>query len=72
MLAFVREQLARAVQHVAALGPDAVDVVADFGEPAVLEGADLILHELLETVSGQLFVFDVIGFVLLYENRHRK
>jgi hypothetical protein len=60
----VGEELTGTVEDVAALGADAVDVVADFGEAAFLERAHFVLHELLEAVAGQLLVFDVVGFVL--------
>lgn len=51
------------MQDVVALGPDAVDVIANFRKPTVLVRARLVLHELLETVPGQLFVFYVVALV---------
>lgn len=55
------------MEDVAALRSDAVDVIAYFAEAAVLEGADLVLHELLEAVPGELFVFDVVRLVFLWK-----
>ena len=65
MLAFVRVELSAGVEDVSASGPDAVDVVAHFGEAAPVEVAVLVLHELLEAVPVQLLVFDVVALVLL-------
>ena len=65
MFPFVREQLSRAVQDVAALRPNAMDVVAHLREPALLERTHLVLHELLESVARQLLVFDVVRLVFL-------
>lgn len=65
MFSLVGEELAGAVEDVVALRPDAVDVVADFGEAAVLVGADLVFHELLETVARQLLVLDMVRLVFL-------
>lgn len=63
VLPFMREELARTVQNVRALRPDAVDVIADFRKPTVFERAHFIFHEFFEAVSGQLFVFDMVRFV---------
>lgn len=61
----VREELAGGVQDVATVGPYAVDVVADPGEAALVEGAGLRFHKLLETVARQLLVLDVVRLVLV-------
>lgn len=60
MLSLMGEELARRVEYVAALGSDAVDVVANFGEATLLERAGLVLHEFFESIPRQLLVFDVI------------
>lgn len=54
------------MKDVAAVGSYAVDVIADTGETALLECTRFRLHELLEAVAGELLVFDVVGFVLVW------
>ena len=66
VLALVRVELAAGVQHVVAVGPDAVDVVDLLGEAAVVEAALVVLHELLEAVLVQLLVLHVEVLVLLH------
>ena len=70
MFALVRVELAARVQHVGAALADAVDVVADAREAAAVEVARLVLHELFEAVARQLFVFDVVALVFLYNNNN--
>lgn len=44
----------------------AVDVIANPRESAMIEGTGFRFHELLETIARQLFIFDVVRFVLVY------
>lgn len=66
VLALVAEELPGTVKHVVALRPDAMYVIADLREPAVLVRAAFVLHELLEPVPRQLLVLYVIRLVLLH------
>lgn len=61
----VREELTGRVQHVAAVRPYTVNVIANTGKTTLIEGTVLRFHELLETVARQLLIFDVIRFVLV-------
>lgn len=63
MFAFVRIKLAARVQHVGAAFADAVDVIADPREAAIVELTGLVFHEFFESIAGQLFVLDVITLV---------
>lgn len=67
MLPFMSENLAARVQHVVAVRPDAVDVVAGAAEAAVAVGAGFVLHVLFEAVLGESLVFYVVGFVFFCE-----
>lgn len=52
MLPLVSEDLAAGMQHVVAMRPDAVDMVASLTEPAVTVRTCLILHIFLEAILG--------------------
>ena len=52
MLPLMSEDLATGVQHIVAVGPDAVDMVAGLAEPAVAVRAGFVLHVLLEAILG--------------------
>lgn len=69
MLALVTDHLAARVQDEVAVLAHAVDVVADGGELACLEGTLLRLQDLLETISRQLRVLQVVCLVLVWEER---
>lgn len=69
MLALVTDHLAARVQDEVAVLAHAVDVVADGGELARLEGTLLRLQDLLETISRQLRVLQVVCLVLVWEER---
>ena len=58
--------LATGVENVIAVVPDAVDVVDGLCEAAGVEAALVVLHELLEAVLVELFVFHVKVLVLLH------
>ena len=55
------------MENVIAVVPDAVDVVDGLCEAAGVEAALVVLHELLEAVLVELFVFHVKVLVLLVE-----
>jgi len=63
VLPLVTQQLSAGVQNVVATVPHAVDVIAHLREPTVGKSTRIRFHELFETVSRQLFVFDVIGLM---------
>lgn len=69
MLALVTDHLAARVQDEVAVLAHAVDVVADGGELARLEGTLFRLQDLLETISRQLRVLQVVCLVLVWEER---
>ena len=54
------------MENVIAVVPDAVDVVDGLCEAAGVEAALVVLHELLEAVLVELFVFHVKVLVLLH------
>lgn len=62
---FVRKELTGRMQNVAAVRSYAMNVIANPGESTLIEGAGLRFHELLETVTRQLFVLDVIRLVFV-------
>jgi hypothetical protein len=59
----VAEELSTGMQHIVAARADAMYMVANTGKSTTLEWAHLMLHELLEAVSTQLLVLDVVCFV---------
>lgn len=64
MFALVAEELSTRVQHIVATCTDAMDMVANTRKSTALKGAHFMLHELLEAISTQLLIFDVIRLVL--------
>lgn len=52
MFPLMREDLAARMQHIVAMRPDAVDMVASPGESAVTVRTGLILHVFLEAILG--------------------
>lgn len=72
MLALVTDHLAARVQDEVAVLAHAVDVVADGGELARLEGTLLRLQDLLETISRQLRVLQVVCLVLVWGEGERE
>lgn len=52
MLPLMSEDLAAGMQHIVAMGPDAMDMVAGLAEPAVAVRTGLVLHVLLEAILG--------------------
>ena len=66
VLALVGVELSAGVEDIVAVVPDAVDVVDGLGEPAGVEPALVVLHELFEAILVQLFVFHVEVLVLLH------
>jgi len=65
VLPLVADHLAAGVQDVVAALADAVDVVADGGELAGLEGTRLGLQDLLEAIHLQLVVLQMVGLVFV-------
>lgn len=68
MLPLVRIKLTARVQDVVTVFPDAVDVIANTRKAASVKLTFIILHELLEAVASQLFVFDMVAFVFLFKS----
>lgn len=66
VLPLVAVQLARGVEDVVAVAPDAVDVVDGLGEPAVVMATWILFHKLLEAVLVELFVLHMEILVLLH------
>lgn len=66
MLALVTDHLTARVQDEVAALADTVNVVADGGELASLEGTLLRLQDLLEAISRELRVLQVVRFVLVW------
>lgn len=66
VLALVTDHLAARVQDEVAALADTVDVVADGGELASLEGTLLRLQDLLEAISRELGVLQVVRLVLVW------
>ena len=69
MLSLVREELARGVKDVVAVGANAVDVVVGPGEFTAEEPAGFVFHKLLEPIFVELFIFHVVIFVFLCYNK---
>jgi len=65
VLPLVADHLTAGVQDVVAALADAVDVVADGGELASLEGTRLGLQDLLEAIHLQLVVLQMVGLVFV-------
>lgn len=63
MFPLMAEELPTAMQHVAAVCSNAVDVVTDPRKSTVVIAAGFIFHKLFEPVTGELLVFDVVAFV---------
>lgn len=66
MLALVTDHLTAGVQDEVAALADTVNVVADGGELASLEGTLLRLQDLLEAISRELRVLQVVRFVFVW------
>jgi hypothetical protein len=64
MFALVAEELSTGMQHIVATCTDAMDMVANTGKSTALKRAHFMFHELLESISTQLLIFDVICLVL--------
>lgn len=60
----VAEELSTGMQHIVATRPDAMYMVANAGKSTTVERTHLMLHKLLEAVSTQLLIFNVICLVL--------
>lgn len=54
------------MKDVAAARPDAMDMITDTRKPTILKHAMFVFHEFLETVSVQLFIFDMVRLVLFH------
>ena len=67
MFTLVAEELSTGMQHIVATRPDAMYMVANAGKSTTVERAHLMLHELLEAISTQLLIFDVICLVLFWK-----
>lgn len=52
MLPLMGEDLTARMQHIVAMGPDAVDMVASLTEPTVTVWAGFIFHIFLEPIFG--------------------
>lgn len=74
VLPLMSEDLAAGVQHIVAVGSDAVDMVAGLAKPAVAVRTGLILHVLLKAILRKRLIFYMISFMFLckepkcYEN----
>lgn len=64
MFTLVAEELSTGMQHIVATRPDAMYMVANTGKSTTVKGAHLMLHKLLEAISTQLLIFNVICLVL--------
>jgi hypothetical protein len=64
VFALVAEKLSTGMQHVVATRPDAMYMVANTGKSTTVERAQLMFHKLLEAISTQLLIFNVICLVL--------
>lgn len=75
VLPLMSEDLAAGVQHIVAVGSDAVDMVAGLAKPAVAVRTGLILHVLLKAILRKRLIFYMISFMFLckepkcYENQ---
>lgn len=65
VLSFVTQKLSAGVQHIVAVFPDAMNMIASLGESTAGKSARVWFHELLEAVFQQLLVLDVIRLVFL-------
>jgi hypothetical protein len=65
MFTLVAKELSTGMQHVVATRPDAMYMVANAGKSTTIKGAHLVLHKLLEAISTQLLIFDMVCLVLL-------
>lgn len=63
MFSLVAQQLSAGMQHIEAILAHTMNVIALLRETAFVECARFVFQEFFETVTCQLFIFDVIRFM---------
>ena len=72
MFFLVGIELTARVQNISAIFANAMNVIADARETTVVELTGFILHELLETITRELFIFDVVTLVFFCNQEREK